>query len=153
MRFRYEEQAMRNEPMPADLTAHEALVYTFLRNLYWSLQKGIITREQGQAEKNRTLRYFDQMNAAREFERKCWESSAKRTLAVDHAMTMYRKDRTLERADNMVNALEWLSDEIVSAVKVNDHGANCPVCNRFFNQDHANRRPAFCEDCGCKLGW
>lgn len=153
MKFDYEQQAMRNEPMPDGLTAHDALVYTFLRNLYWSLHKGVITRDQGQREKDKTLKQFEQMTAAREFERRCWENSAKRTVAADHAMMMYRKNRTLENADVLVSRLEWLDDEVIMPAKKHEHGANCPVCNKFFNQDHADRKPTFCEDCGCKLGW
>ena len=34
-----------------------------------------------------------------------------------------------------------------------EHGANCPVCGSFFNQDHAFRKPQYCEDCGCRLDW
>ena len=153
MKYEYEEQAMRNEPMPEGMTAFDSLVYTFLRNLYWSLHHGVITREQGQIEKNKTLAQFEQTRAARELERRCWELSAKRTLAADHAMMMYRKNRTLENADNLVSKLEWLDDEIAAPVKTSEHGANCPVCNKFFNQDHADRKPTFCEDCGCKLVW
>lgn len=153
MKFQYESQAMRNEPMPDGLTVHDALVYTFLRNLYWSLHKGVITREQGQKEKDKTLKQFDQMTNARELERRCWEMSAKRTLAADHAMYAYKINRTLENADNLVKKLDWLDDEIAVAVKLNDHEANCPVCNKFFNQDHAYRKPNFCEECGSRLGW
>ena len=153
MKYEYEEKAMNNEPMPDGLTYQDALIYTFLRNLYWSLRNGVITREQGQAEKNKTLRQFEQMCAARELERRCWENSAKRTLAVDHAMTMYRKNRTLENADNIVNQLEWIDDELTFSVKKQDNGANCPICNKFFNQDHAFKKPTFCEECGCRLGW
>lgn len=153
MKFRYEEQAMRNEPMPDDLTALESLIYTFLRNLYWSLHKGVITRDQGQKEKDKAMRKFEQMNASRDLERRCWELSARRTLAADHAMMQYRKNRTLENADNLVKKLEWLDDEVAVDAVLIEHGARCPVCGRFFNQDHAARKPEFCEDCGCKLGW
>lgn len=153
MKYSFEEAAMKNEPMPENLSAHESLVYTFLRNLYWSLHKGVITREQGQKEKDQALKRFEQMTAAREFERRCWENSAKRTLSVNHAMMMYRKNRALENADKIVNQLEWIDDELTVSVNLNDHGANCPICNKFFNQDHAFRKPTFCEECGCRLGW
>lgn len=153
MQYPFEWQAQKNEPMPDGLTEHEALVYSFLRNLYWSLRQGIITSEQAQKEKNITLRKMDEGHKAREFERRLWENSAKRTMAACHAMTMYRKNRTLENADVLVNRLEWLSDECSLRVKPHEHGANCPICGKFFNQDHANRQPTYCEDCGCRLGW
>lgn len=153
MKFDYEQQAMRNEPMPDGMTAYDSLVYTFLRNLYWSLHNGVITREQGQAEKDKTLGRFEKMNAARELERRCWENSAKRTTSVDRAMMMYQKERSLENADRLYQRLEWLADETMVPVKQGEYGANCPICNKFFNQDHADRKPTFCEDCGCRLGW
>ena len=34
-----------------------------------------------------------------------------------------------------------------------EHGANCPICGSFFNQEHADRKPTYCETCGCRLGW
>lgn len=153
MKFWFEEQAFNNEPMPENVTAYEACIYTFLRNLYWTYRKGIISKEQAQQEKELTIHKYDKEWEKRDFEIKCWENSARRTLAADHAMTMYRQNRTLENADNLVNKLEWLDDEIAVAVKTHEHGTNCPVCNKFFNQDHAYRKPTFCEDCGCKLGW
>lgn len=153
MKYWFEEQARRNEPIPDDLTAHESVVYSFLRNLYWSLQKGIITEDQAQKEKNQTIHKMEDGRKAREFERRLWENSARRTMAACHAMTMYRKNRTLENADVLVNRLEWLEDECAIQVKPHEHGANCPICGKFFNQDHANRKPTYCEDCGCRLEW
>ena len=153
MQYPFEWQAQKNEPMPDGLTEHEALVYSFLRNLYWSLRQGIITSEQAQKEKNITLRKMDEGRKASEFERRLWENSAKRTMASCHAMTMYRQNKTIENADILVDRLEWLEDECSLQVKPHEHGANCPICGKFFNQDHANRQPTYCEDCGCRLGW
>lgn len=36
---------------------------------------------------------------------------------------------------------------------VKEHGAICPCCGKFFNQEHATRKPRFCEDCGAMLVW
>lgn len=151
--YPFEKQAYRNEPMPDDLTAHESVVYSFLRNLYWSLQKGIITEDQAQKEKNQTIHKMEEGRKAREFECRLWENSAKRTMAAERSMTMYRKSRTLENADTLVERLDWLHDECALPVKMAEFGANCPICGKFFNQDHANRKPTYCEDCGCRLGW
>lgn len=153
MTYWFEDQARRNEPMPDDLTAHEAVVYSFLRTLYWSLQQGIITEEQAQEEKNRTVSKMEEGRKAREFERRCWENSARRTMSACHAMTMYRKNRTLENADILAQRLEWIVDECTIQVKPHEHGANCPSCGKFFNQDHVHRQPTYCEECGCRLGW
>ena len=101
MTYWFERDAKNNATMPDGLTEHEAQIYSFLRNLYWSLQKGIITTEQAQNEKNQTLKKMEKGREAREFERRLWENSAKRTMAAERAMTMYHKNRTLENADIM----------------------------------------------------
>ena len=149
----FEKDAKNNAPMPDNLTEQETLIYSFLRNLYWSLQRGLITSEQAQHEKDVTLKKMEKGREAREFERRLWENSAKRTMAAERAMTMYRNDRTLENADIMYDRLEWIHDECSIPAKKSEHGANCPICGSFFNQEHADRKPAYCETCGCRLGW
>ena len=149
----FEKDAKNNAPMPDGLTEHEAQIYSFLRNLYWSLQRGLITSEQAQHEKDVTLKKMEKGREAREFERRLWENSAKRTMAAERAMTMYRMNRTLENADIMYDRLEWLHDECSIPVKKSEHGANCPVCGSFFSHDHAFRKPQYCETCGCGLEW
>lgn len=159
MNYWFEEYAMRGEPIPdtrpdgMSTTYHERFDHAFLRNLYWSLKNKIISREQGQIEKDKGLRQNEKLFNAREFERKCWENSARRTMAVDHAMMAYYHKRTLENADKLHKQLEWLADEVTVSVISNEHGANCPVCDAFFNLEHASRKPRFCEHCGCRLGW
>ena len=153
MKYQFEEQAMRNDPLPAGLTALEKQTYIILRNIYWSLGKGLIDKTQAQKEKNLILKELGEMNAAREFERKCWENSAKRTMAAERALTMYRQSRTLENADVLYDRLEWLHEECARPVLPSEHGANCPACGKFFEPAHADRRPAYCGACGCRLGW
>ena len=100
-----------------------------------------------------TMKAEDWFRIYREFERRLWENSAKRTMAAERAMTMYHKNRTLENADVLYDRLEWLHDECSIPAKKSEHGANCPICGAFFNQEHAARKPQYCEDCGCRLGW
>ena len=153
MTYWFEKDAKNNAPMPDNLTEQEALIYSFLRNLYWSLGHRIITTEQAQREKDVTLKKMEKGREAREFERRLWENSAKRTMAAERAMTMYRKNRTLENADELVSRLEWLHDECSMNAIITEHGANCPVCGAFFNQEHADRKPIYCETCGCRMNW
>ena len=153
MTYWFEQAAYNYEPMPDNITAYEACIYTFLRNLYWSYKQKLITKEQAQHEKTITINKYDREWEKRDFEIKCWENSARRTMSACHAMTMYRQNRTLEHADILVNRLEWLEDECAIQVKPHKHGANCPICGKFFNQDHAARKPTYCESCGCRLGW
>ena len=70
------------------------------------------------------------------------------------AKIVCRKEPTPENAIALCDRIDAIQrDDRFRNVKYTDHGANCPVCNKFFNDDHANRKPTFCEDCGCKLGW
>ena len=149
----FEKDAKNNAPMPDGVTAEEAQMYSFLRNLYWSLDHKIISTEQAQREKNIMEKLIDKGKKEKEFERKCWENSARRTMASERAVTMYGKNRTLENADIMHDRLEWLHDECSIPVNKSEHGANCPICGSFFNQEHADRKPTYCENCGCRLGW
>lgn len=149
MKYQFEQQAMQNKPMPDGLTTYEKQIYIVLRNLYYAIAKGMITQQQAQKEKNSILKELDDLNATREFERKCWENSAKRTMAADRALMMYHQSRTLENADILYDRLGWLHDECARPVA----DSKCPGCGKWFNADHAARKPVYCEDCGCRLGW
>lgn len=153
MKYSFEEQALQNKPMPDGLTTYEKQIYIVLRNLYYAMNKGTITQQQAQKEKNTILKELDDLNTTREFERKCWENSSKRTMAADRALMMYHQSRTLENADILYDRLEWLHDECAIPAVQSEYGANCPICGRFFNQDHASNKPTYCQDCGCRLGW
>ena len=65
---------------------------------------------------------------------------------------MYQKGTiTREQAVNTIDGI--LKNELQQNVILSEHGANCPCCRRFFNREHADRRPRFCEDCGAMLVW
>ena len=68
MTYWFEKQAQQNEPMPDGVTAEEAQMYSFLRNLYWSLDHKIISTEQAQREKNIMEKLIDKGKKEREFE-------------------------------------------------------------------------------------
>ena len=148
-----ERAAMNQEAMPVYLQAHDQVKFLGLRYLYGSYKRKIIPREQASAEKKKFLAAWDKVQESWAFEKKCWENSAKRTLAAERAMSMYRKDRTLENADALVERLEWISDEGSRRVILTERGADCPNCGKPFEQSHADCRPAYCEDCGCRLDW
>ena len=149
MNYPFENQAMQNKPMPDGLTTYEKQIYIVLRNLYYAIAKGMITQQQAQKEKNSILKELDDLNATREFERKCWEDSAKRTMAADRALMMYHQNRTLENADILYDRLEWLHDEC--AIPIKDD--KCPICENPVSVDGASQKPSYCGICGCRLKW
>lgn len=148
-----EVMAANNKPMPSGLSAHEQLEYRALANIYFAWRSGAITKEQAVAERNEQVRHLRNMMTSREFEAKLWESSARRTMAAERAMAQYRKNRTLEHADELCNRLDWLSEEIARPIEPSEYGGHCPACHKFFCEEHAARKPKYCEDCGCLLKW
>lgn len=145
--------AYRGEPTPRALDWRTSVEYIAKRYLYASNRINLITKDAAAQEFHRIQAELNQITAAQEFERRCWENSAKRTLAIDHARLMYRQNKSIELADVLVDRLDWMDDECAVPVKMIERGANCTICGRFFNREHADRKPVFCEDCGCRLGW
>ena len=65
-----------------------------------------------------------------------------------------RKEPTEENCLALVDTIDGiLKNELQQNVIISEHGANCPCCGKFFNQDHAARQPRFCESCGAMLVW
>lgn len=149
MKYPFEQQTMQNKPMPDGLTTYEKQIYIVLRNLYYAIAKGMITQQQAQKEKNSILKELDDLNAKREFERRLWENAYNRTFTLDRAVSMYRKNRSLECADKICDGFEWLHDEC--ALPVSDN--RCPICGDPFGAEHASQKPNYCEKCGCRLKW
>jgi len=60
------------------------------------------------------------------------------TMLAEHWFPMYR---------------EWDAGKDQHMVEQRGGFHYCPLCGNFFDPDHAARHPAYCEDCGCGLGW
>ncbi len=98
----YETQAMSGEEMPSGLDYPDQVMYLSLRLLYDSYRRKIIDRETATAEKKRLLDNY-----------RCykfnWENGERWTeiiKATEAARTEYRKDRSLENADKLLQAVE-----------------------------------------------
>lgn len=48
---------------------------------------------------------------------------------------------------------EWDAGNDVHLVEQRGGFYYCPGCGKWFSPDHAERKPTYCEDCGCRLGW
>lgn len=145
----FERAAMHGKPMPANLLAAEQVKYIGLLCLYWGVRQGVFSRQQGSEYKRRLLKALDGFDANREKERRLWEDSTERTLQVDRACQKYLKSRTMENADALAGALEWLHEECAELVK----DSKCPNCGHYFDTERMHRKPNFCEECGCALKW
>lgn len=154
MFFDYEEQAKRHEPVPAGISLFDEGGYRNLSDIYLMYQKGTISREQA-IEKKKKLK----ARALKEIQLDSFRDNTayeceKILRLSEQARIKARKDPTPENCLALVDTIDGiLKNELQQNVILSEHGANCPCCQRFFNQEHAARKPRFCEDCGAMLIW
>lgn len=98
----YEKEAMRGDELPAGMEYPDQVMYLNLRLLYKSYHMGIVTREQAKLEKKKLLDEYRVYKYNRELEKEIVDMIRKTELA----RAAYRKDRTLENADLLLNAVE-----------------------------------------------
>lgn len=101
--------AMNNEPMPDGLRLPDQMYFQGLAWLYARYHARQISREQGQVEKQKLVVARDRL--ARE-EECIWKYSkyyADVYAALSRASSAYAKERTLEHADAMYEALYRIS--------------------------------------------
>ena len=153
MIYQYEKDAVNGEPVPKNLPLNDKLKFIALRGLYASYQAGKLQKAEAQLEKKRIIREIDEPFSAREAERRRWEENQERTFAADRALQMYQSNRSQENADELAAQLNWMHGECAKPALLVEHGAKCPVCGKFFEQAHSDRKPVYCEDCGCRLKW
>lgn len=105
MVFEYEQAAMRGEPIPPGLSAADRAAYLQLRGLYVQYHSRLISRETGSADKKRILRARDEEARAAAFRERCLSHTVRLWKEVECAASDYRKNRTLENADRIMEAI------------------------------------------------
>ena len=105
---RVERSAMQGEAMPTGLTWREVAEYIALRALYWGFKNRVFSREDASALKKQLVATLDGAEGAYQFERKCWDTAARRYRDTESALRAYRLDRTLENADRVAAAFDGL---------------------------------------------
>ena len=96
-----EKAAMRGEPMPDGLSLVDQVYFQGLAHLYARFHLKVIDREKGQM-----LYQHDLSKRSQEFESKMAKYHAELRKQTEGALNRYRKERTLEAADNLANVLE-----------------------------------------------
>ena len=154
MFFNYEEQAKNHEPVPDGLSLFDEGGYRSLSEIYEMYQKGTITREQAIDRKRKLkARALNEIQTDNFRDNTAYEREKILRLS-EQARIKARKEPTTENCLALVNTIDGiLKNELQQNVIISEHGANCPCCRRFFNREHADRRPRFCEDCGAMLVW
>lgn len=154
MFFQYEEQAKNHAPVPDGLSMFDECGYRILSEIYTLYQHGTITREQAIDRKRklkaRALKEIQEEN----FRDNTAYEREKILRLSEQARARARKEPTEENCLALVDTIDGiLKNELRQNVILSEHGANCPCCGKFFNQEHATRKPRFCEDCGAMLVW
>lgn len=98
----WEQAAIRGDEMPTGLEYPDQILYLSLRKLYAQKRMGIIDRDTAVAEKKKLLDEY-RVYRAREEMGEQWVQIIKNT---ELARAEYRKNRTLENADNLVAIIE-----------------------------------------------
>ena len=104
MVFEFESAAMRGDPLPRGMDLADQTAYIAMRYLYAQYRAGNISRDVASAEKRDVIRAWE---AAK---RQCRLSaySAEFFRVVEWYATDYRKERTIEAADRLVDAVDGM---------------------------------------------
>lgn len=98
----WEQAAIRGEELPDGLSYPDQILYLSLRMLYAQKRSGIIDRDTAVIEKKKLLDEY-RLNQFREQIGEEWVEQIKLT---EIARAEYRKNRTLENADKLVEIIE-----------------------------------------------
>lgn len=104
-KFPYEQQAIRGDPMPDVLPYPDQIMFLSLRMLYAQYRMGLIDRETAQADKSRLVKEYDVYSAAESL----GNSWVRIIRATETARANFRKNRTLENADELLRAIEGVN--------------------------------------------
>ena len=103
--YPYERAAMYGDPMPDGLSAPDQWMFRCLVLLYDSAKRGIIDRKTGRADKGKLAYQRDLMEKRFKIKEDLVGASARMIKAVEAAANAYARDRTLENADRLYEAI------------------------------------------------
>lgn len=103
--FPWERFAMSNEPMPDGLSLEEQTAYQALAHLYGRYRLKLLSREDGHTEKCKIQYEFDLRKRQAETDRKLAKHHADMLRKLEGAANAYAKNRTLENADRLYQAV------------------------------------------------
>lgn len=105
MVFPYEKQAMNREPIPDGLDWLDQKMYLSLRSLYADVQNGTISRETGILDKKKLAVSYQKERENESFNQKWARHTTQLWKGIESAQNRYRKNRTIENADRLSNAI------------------------------------------------
>lgn len=105
MNFPYESAAWDGLEIPDGLDAVDQWMFLSLRLLYQSYKKGVISKEMGNIEKGKLAHERTKMENKFKIRERIVQSSVEMTVKAESAANAYAKERTLENADRLYEAL------------------------------------------------
>ena len=154
MDFIWEKEAANQEPMPDGLPLAEQRAFQVVSALYARFYAKMISKEQAAQDKQKTKAELKQEIDTDNYRDNTAYEREKILRLSEQARARARKEPTAENCLALVDTIEGiLKNELQQNVIYSEHGANCPCCGKFFNQDHAQAKPRFCESCGAMLVW
>lgn len=148
-----EKLAMSGAAMPENLPLAEQKFFQTMSRLYERYHDKKIELTQASLEKRQAYMALKREIGEDTFRDKLVFHSERVNRLTEISRMECRKHPTKEGIA-LCDAIDGLSkDDPARNVIRTEHGANCPVCNSFFNKDHASRKPRYCENCGCRLEW
>ena len=87
------------------MTCPERALFLSLKDIYFRFRQGMITKEQGEAQKNKAMRQFDLDTGAFTSAMKILRDNAELWKRIELAGNAYRLERTLENADAFIEAV------------------------------------------------
>lgn len=96
---------MRGDEMPDGLPVPDQLCFIGLRSLYAQVRHGTISRDAGSREKGRMLHEKYLLEQKLRTKERIAQRSAELFRTVECAANRYAKDRTLENADALYEAI------------------------------------------------
>ena len=154
MDFVWEKEAANQEPMPDGLPLAEQRAFHVVATLYARFYEQAISKEQAAQDKQKAKAELKQEIDIDNFRDNTAYEREKILRLSEQARIKARKEPTQENCLVLVDTVDGiLKNELQQNVILSEHGANCPCCGKFFNQEHADRKPRFCEDCGAMLVW
>jgi hypothetical protein len=103
--FPWEKQAMSGDEMPENLTLEEQLAYQALAHLYGRFRLKQIDRDKGHTEKGKIKCAYEKQSRSAQINSELAKHHVAVLKAMEGAASDYAKNRSLEAADRMYQAL------------------------------------------------
>ena len=105
MKYEYEREAARDDPMPDGLSLAEQQTFQAIRYLYAVYRAKRITQAQAAQEKAKVLRELRMMQEKEALMEKSYAKQTAMWKDVEAAANRYSLDKTIENADKLIESI------------------------------------------------